>query len=336
MMQLNCASASETSSTAELVETGIRYARAGRFNEAVASYKKALQEDPRCIAAQVNLGLAYFKTGQFESAVTPLEAAADEGLDSDQVHTLLGMSLFSLKRYSSAATHFNILFARQPENQMLQYFLAESYVRSSATRELAGLFDVLQARSPNSPVAHMLAGERYDEMNRTEDAISEFKRAVQNAPEFPFLHFGLGYFYWEERRFDQAEQEFLTETRIPNGEAEHAKGYLADIALRNGDLSKAENLVRDALRGDAAVRIAHYDFGVILAGQNKPNEAKHEFSEAIRLDPARPDAYYRLAKIYLQLGDRKHSGELLAKVSQIHSSQYQPLTKSLSAAASSK
>jgi Flp pilus assembly protein TadD len=182
----------------------------------------------------------------------------------------------------------------------------------------------------------MLAGERYDEMNRVTDAISEFKQAAQDAPEMPFVHFGLGYFYWEEHRFDLAEEEFLKETRVPNGEAEQAKGYLADIALRNGDLPRAENLVRAALRGDPAVRIAHYDLGVILTGQNKSNEARHEFSEAIRLDPTRPDAYYRLAKIYMQLGEREHSRELLAKVSEIHASQHVPLTESLSVPASTK
>jgi tetratricopeptide (TPR) repeat protein len=286
--------------------------------------------DPNCIAAQVNLGLAYFKTGQFENAITPLEAAAKDGVDSDQVHTLLGMSLFSLKRYSSAASHFNVLFARKPENTMRQYFLAESYVRSSDTAKLARLFDGLQDKAPNSPVVHMLAGERYDEMNRVTDAIGEFKLAVRDASEMPFIHFGLGYFYWEEHRFDQAQEEFLKETRVPNGEAEQAKGYLADIALRSGDLARAEDLVRDALHGDPAVRIAHYDLGVILTGQNKSNEAIQEFTEAIRLDPTRPDAYYRLAKIYMQLGEREHSRELLAKVSEIHSSEHVPLKESLS------
>jgi tetratricopeptide (TPR) repeat protein len=316
---------------AELVHAGIEYAKAGRYAMAESAYRKALQIDPHCIAAQINLGLAYFKADDFQNAIPPLESAAHEGVDSDQIHTLLAMSLYAVHRYVPASRHFEVLFARQPTTLTLQYLLSECYMRSHQMDRLPGFLEKLQAVAPDSPVIHMLAGEQYDRLGQTDKAIAEFLQVEAAAPGLPMVHFALGYFYWEQHLLDQAAEQFEGEVKLSNGEAAQAKGFLGDIDMQNGRQAEAEPLLRESLQSDPTVRIAQYDLGVICAEKKDTAAAVQHFKTAIALDPERADAYYRLATLYRQLGQPERQKELLAKVKELHAAERMTVAEAMSA-----
>jgi tetratricopeptide (TPR) repeat protein len=318
----------QTPSLADLVNSGVFYAKQNNYQKAIGSYQKALALDPNYIPAQVNLGLAYFKLAQYANAITWFQKAAGQGLDSDQIHTLLAMSLYSTKQYRAASVHFKSLFDREPSNTTAQYFLAESYLRSHQSSELAGLFHELETKSPNSPVIHMIAGERYDQLDRIPEALDEFERAAAIDPRMPFVHFALGYLYWEQHQFEKAATEFRQEIQVPNGETDQANGYLADIAFHRDEHS-AEQLLRSTVASDPSVRIAQYDLGVICSEQNRLHEAAAYFSKAIELDSQRADAYYRLAKIRRQLGEPDRARQLLGKVTSLHVSEHVSITRTI-------
>jgi tetratricopeptide (TPR) repeat protein len=321
----------QTLSVADLVNRGASYAKQNDYTEAIVNYQKALAIDSDYIPAQVDLGLAYFKTAQYTNAIAWLEKAAGQGVDSNQIHTLLAMSLYSTKQYRPASLHFKVLFDREPANTSAQYFLAESYLRSHRSRELSELFRELETKSPNSPIIHMIAGERYDQLDRVPEALDEFKRAAAMDPRIPFVHFALGYLYWEQHQFDKATTEFRQEIRVPNGEADQANGYLADIAFHSDERS-AEQLLRSAAANDSNVRIAQYDLGIIRSKQKRLREAAAYFSKAIELDPQRADAYYRLAKVCRELGEAERANQLLRKVTALHTSEHVSITRTIAPA----
>lgn len=314
-----------------LIDQGIANAREGRFAQAEAAYRHALAIDPHCVAAEINLGLAYFKSADYGRAIPPLDQAAHQGVDTDQVHTLLGMSFYALHQYPAAARQYETLFQRQPGNIMLQYFLAESYMRSHQTEPMEALLKRMQSATPDSPVIYMLAGEQYDRLDQTDKAITEFLKAEAVAPDMPMVHFALGYFYWERHLNDQAQAEFQAETQVKGGESSQANGFLGDIALYAGDDATAEHLLRQSVQEDPHVRIAQFDLGVLSAKKHDYDAAVRYFRAAIALDPQRPDAYYRLAVIYRELGKPDRQRELLTKVQQLHQAERRSLADAISA-----
>jgi tetratricopeptide (TPR) repeat protein len=304
-------------SVSVFINLGVAYAKLGQFSLAAKAYRTALGIDPKSVPALINLGVAEFKAGRFANAIDPLEAAIQLDPSNRQAQTLLAMSHFSLRQFEPAARYFEPLFKADPANSTLQYLLGECYFRSHQQQRLEAFVREVSKSSPDSEALHLLAGEAYDKLNRIDEAIEEFRAAEKSDPGLPRLHFYLGYLYWEKKQYPEAKAEFEAERALPNGEGAQAEGYLADIAAKDGEVERAEELSRSAIRQDRCVRIAHINLAILAAQQKKWAEAENGFRAAIALDPNRADAYYRLAAVYRAQGKVEQQREMVSKVKQI-------------------
>jgi tetratricopeptide (TPR) repeat protein len=72
-------------------------------------------------------------------------------------------------------------------------------------------------------------------------------------------------------------------------------GYLL---LRLGELTQAEDYLRESLRYNPSLSETHYYLGRVLDKENKPAEAMKEYQIAVTTDPRSADACYSLAMLY--------------------------------------
>jgi tetratricopeptide (TPR) repeat protein len=86
--------------------------------------------------------------------------------------------------------------------------------------------------------------------------------------------------------------------------------------------SNAEEHLRQALKLDPKIRLAHLDLGILLADRNGSEAAAH-LREAIRIDPSKPDAHYRLGRLWLSMGRQAEADAEFAQVKQL-AEQQQP------------
>jgi len=168
----------------------------------------------------------------------------------------------------------------------------------------------------------MLLGEVLDAANQEQQATAEFEAAVKASPREPEVHFGLGYMYWKQKRYEEAGREFEAEL-ADQPQHTQALTYLADSEMHSGNEKGAEGHLRRALKLDPNIRLANLDLGILLAADNKSEEAAAHFREAIRLDPSKPDAHYRLGRLWLALGRQEEAEAEFAQVKQL-ATQEQP------------
>jgi len=178
-------------------------------------------------------------------------------------------------------------------------------------------FRQILEQNPDSAAAHMLSGEALDGLGRTVEAIPEFEAAAKAAPREPNVNFGLGYLYWKQHKYDEAKAAFENELNIDPAHAQ-ALAYLGDIELKRNEPEKALPLLNKATQLRDDIRIAYVDIGAILSEQKKYPEALAALLRAEKLDPAQPDAHYRLAHLYRAMGNSAAAQREFAKVGELH------------------
>jgi tetratricopeptide (TPR) repeat protein len=175
----------------------------------------------------------------------------------------------------------------------------------------------------------MLLAEALDGMDKTGDAIGELQSAEQISPNEPVLHFELGYLYYKQRDYDRASSELQLEIKNNPGYAQSYL-YLGDIALHSNDNVTAQPLLEKSLQLQDENRLAYFDLGCIYADQKKNQEALTAFQHAVKLDPTQPDAHYRLARLYTQLGEKQKAAQEFAKTKELHNKTEESLIQKVS------
>jgi len=316
---------------AAFASLGVDYSKDQKYPEAASAYGKALAIDPKLPGIQLNLGLAEFKQGHFAAAIAPLKAAVADDPSSMQALTLLGLSCYGSAHFAEAAEHLAVAAKADPANTELHQVLAQSCLWAKNYSCALDEFQHIVQQNPDSPAAHMLMGEALDGLARTPEAITEFEEAVKAGPREPNIHFGLGYLHWKLKQYDEAAAEFKNELAIDPDNAQ-ASAYLGDVAMKNNDSDSAVPLLKKALQSKTNIRVAWLDMGVILAQQGHNQDAIAHLKRAVELDPERPDAHFRLGRIYQAMGNQTAAQKEFDKVRALHEKSEEDVARKISAA----
>ncbi len=308
-------------------DRGVALAHEGRYEEAIAAYRKALELNPRAAATQLDLGLAHFKQGDFEAAAGPLRAAAEAMPGNAQVETLLGMSLYGSGNYGEAAAHLERVATGPDANSELMATLAKSYLYSRQLDKALSEFEAMLKRDPESPGVHMLMAEAYDAQNRTAEATGELRAALKKG-YVPDAHFGIGYILWRDRRDEEAGVEFRKELEVNPRQAQ-ALAYLGDVEMKERK-PDARELLAKAVGIEDGIHVAHLDLGILAAEGKRYGEAEAEFRRAIAIEPNEADGHYRLARVYQATGRAEEAKAEMAVVTRLHEKRHEDLIEKIS------
>jgi tetratricopeptide (TPR) repeat protein len=299
-----------------------------KYPEAAAAYQKAIRLNPTLPGVELNLGLAEFKQGHFEGAIPPLRAALAADPHSMQATTLLGLSHYAARHFEEAVKYLELAAASDQSNKELLQTLAQSCLLAKKYSCALEEFGKLEQLDPDSSAVHLFTAEALDGEGKTEEAIKEVQTSLKLSPREPNLNFVLGHLYWEAERYDDAIAAFEAELLIVPENAK-AIAYLGDIAMKQGDNQKALTLLRKAAQLQDNIRLAYMDIGGILVDQKHYPEALSALQQAVKLDPAQPDAHFRLGHVYQLMGNSAAAEKEFAKVRELKEKQDRDIASKL-------
>jgi Tfp pilus assembly protein PilF len=129
----------------------------------------------------------------------------------------------------------------------------------------------------------------YLELGRPDLAIVELRRAVELDPKLADAHFHLGTAYAEIGRWDEAVVSYRRALALPTLSIQdfvHQNLGLALYHLKR--YPEAESSLRFALSLDPKMQAAYYNLGLVLAAENRGDEARVAFRRARQLAPDTP------------------------------------------------
>src|SRR6266404_4005813 len=235
-------------------ELGVTYYKKSDYLKAVASFKKALEEDPGDNEAVQLMGLSYYLAGRPAEAIAPLEKVQtwypSANVDASYI---LGICYLQTKDYPNARKAFARMFGVPADSAAAYLFAARMLLRQDF-----------------APVAEEYA-----------------KKAAELDPKLPRVHMLLGELYLYKSRIPEAVEQFQKELELNPGEA--AVYYkLADAYSRLQKYEEAEKLLQRSIWLDATSTGPYILMGKVLEKKGETALAVRALQRAIALDPTTP------------------------------------------------
>ena len=227
----------------------------GRFDEAIASYRRAIAISPDYAPAYSNMGTALQAQGHVDEAIAAYEKAL-------------------AIRPGFADVHYNLANAYLAKNQPVQ---AAEHFRLAA-QGTAGSADV-----------HNNLGSALVEQGKFEEAVTEFEKAVQLDPTSAKAHRNLGNTLASAGRPRDGLEHLLRATELDPKDAS-ARYDFGSLLLEGNMIPDAITEFRAALAVSPDMVEAHNNLGIALGAAGSLDESLAEFQEALRLKPDFVDA----------------------------------------------
>ncbi len=176
----------------------------GKFDQAVACYKKSIELNPGFVDAYNNLGVIYRQYGKLEMAVACYRESLEINPDYPEVHNNLGNALNDLGRFEEAAASYG-------QALRLQSDYAEAHSNLGNALKGLGQFEEAvasceQALKINPEYAHAYnnLGGALGGLGRFEEAISSYEQAIRIKPDYADVFNNIGNMYERLNDLEQA------------------------------------------------------------------------------------------------------------------------------------
>ncbi|HYL69564.1 MAG TPA: tetratricopeptide repeat protein [Candidatus Limnocylindria bacterium] len=167
------------------VELGAALTKSGRLTDAIASYNAALKIAPQNLPAELGLAAAYRAVHNYDETRRTLDRAHREHPNKAAPLAALGDLEIELQTYDAAIGHLKAAIELDPFDTKTRNFLAAAYkAKGDQENALAQLAKVL-ARDPDNALAYFLRAQIYSDRNEDARALPDAEKALALQPQNP-------------------------------------------------------------------------------------------------------------------------------------------------------
>jgi predicted Zn-dependent protease len=309
---------------AEQIKTGLAAKREGRWDEAIAAFRKVLELEPGLWAAHSSLGEIYYRKKEYATAVPILRRSLQlnneqpvvfgmlgvsllaQGdakgalpfLERGQVWDALGVALMDLGRAGEAAPPLEQARRQNPKDPEILFHLAQVYGRLSKEA-----FDRVVAEHPESLRAHQIRAESMAAAGRADVAEQEYLAMLKLRPDLTGIHLALGDLHLSQGSMEKAGAEFRAESALSPASATAALRLGSTLMkLGRGEEALRELSRADQLRPDDAETL--YELGKARDLARDLSGAEKAWLQVTEIGPPGElavQAHYQLSQLYRRM-----------------------------------
>jgi len=189
----------------------INFKKQGMTEEAVATFRKALEMEPKTPDAKLQkahtykyLGDALMKKEELESAIESYSQALD--LIPDYRDVILKIAIAKLKQKKPQATidFITSYLPKDFKDAEIRITMGNAYYQLHQLQKAADHFKKALASKPVPVIAHYKLGNILVQMGKLKEAIAHFEQTIQMAPNFPNAYVNLGNALAQKGQFNEA------------------------------------------------------------------------------------------------------------------------------------
>ena len=283
------------------VERAHELYKQGRWAEAAAELRAAIDVNPSNSAWFFNLGLTLEAMSDYTCAREAYEAALK--LEPEDVETLncLGVNLTRLGHYSDALDCFNRIEMLDPSyepsycNRIVTYSEIGQHDQAELMFYLARLF------VDECPLCYYNIGASLYARDEVEKAIYCWRQALRLDGSQPQANARLAEAYWNKGELPRARAHFEAELKIDPTDVNTLLD-LGDLTLEMADPEQAEQYYRRALELSPQNVNAYFGLGEVALFRDQVDEAMDRFRLVLKLDETVPGVHAKMARALVRKG----------------------------------
>ena len=283
-----------------------------RFDSAVHEFKRAVELDPADLDAKFGLGVGYRKTGELEKARVLFEEIALRDPQYAGLTLERGQLLEAQGMYEKAVEAYRAARDKDPSDTSLTLRLGAAQVEAGLLDDADQTLQTVIHETPNSAEAEYFSGRLALARGRGPDALTHFDRALSLDGAQAIYHLYAARAALEManlgRTLEEAEAALARDAGL--GDAFWIRGI---VRMRSGAVKDA---LKDAKRA-LELSPARFDAYALMAECHDElrelPEAAAAYNTALAKDPLRAEWWYKLGRLYFDMGARPQGNEALGK-----------------------
>ena len=282
---------------------------AGKPEEAIKGFRRAVELDPNFGSAYGNLGALYWNQGNQADAINYYKLAMqhiDRMTDREKYRTRGGYYL-AVSDGDKAVEEFSLLVKQFPADSMGLSALAHAYYLRhemakavEVSRKAIEIYPKNVVYRTNASLYALFAGD-YETSEQQAQAVLQINPVYEDA--FTIL----ALCETAKGNFDKAAESWHKIESLSVGGASSASGGLADLALYRSDPTQALSLLQKGIDGDTVAKAtdaAAKKYVIMAEAQlmlGKKAEALQSVKKAVSMSKA--NVLFAAARVYLLAGD---------------------------------
>ena len=286
---------------------GAVYTDLGQKDEALASFRRALEAEPDNVLTRFNFGIALMRFGEHEAAAASFGTVLHHQPDNVEAHHNLGAVLMNLGKYDEAAGSFRNALRIKPAHFRALSSLGIVLIRLDRHEEAVACFREAVKYAPdpaeashNLGVALKQLGSTLTRAGRYEEAADSFREVLQLKPDDIEACNNLGSALRNLNRYEEALACFDKALQLKPDFAE-AQNNRGNTLLNLGRHKEAIACFRQALQIKPSLAMAHNNLGTASKSLHQYEEAIASYRQAIQIQPDFSEAHHNLGIVFMDL-----------------------------------
>jgi tetratricopeptide (TPR) repeat protein len=205
----------------------------GKWAEAAAHFRRAIQFKPDYIDAHVNLGIAFVNQGKRDEAISQFEQALQLNPNSAEAHYNLGDALAAQDRQAEAIPHFEQALQSRPDYADAHYDLGLALAGQQKWAEAVPHFEqALHLKLDDTDAKYILA-VKLAALKKWDEAIQLYQQVLQHKPDFAEAHNNLGIALASQGKSTEAVKHFQQALNLATAQGNTALAETIRIRLES-------------------------------------------------------------------------------------------------------
>jgi tetratricopeptide (TPR) repeat protein len=307
---------------------GFALVAAGRYDEAIVSFKRAVAGDPLVAGTltaseRLQQAIAQLRDGNAEGAIPILEAAAASSPRSSEIHRILGGAYADAGNNPKSIEHLETAVTLAPDDERARLALSREFADAGQDERAERVLLTTIAKLPQSADAHSALADLY-ETHRGHDAVRELEAAASSTviAGKGALYFRLADLRHRHLEYDRVIEPLTRRVRLnPNNARAHTDlglaytrvGRTADALI---ELVAASSIGPEDAEALTAIGQIHFDAG-------KFADAETVLRRAIAIAPTLLQTRYLLGHTLVRVGRADEGKAQLAEFERIRADAHE-------------